>query len=92
MSVCIGTCCCSYSYQSMAANLALRTIDSELDAALLYSLDRDIYKKAKTSLDSSADKPHYLTTLNLAALVYAYRPVTVINLVLAYRCNIARTS
>jgi hypothetical protein len=59
MSVCIRTCCCSYSYQSMAADLALRTIDSELDAALLYSLDRDIYKKAKTSLDSSADKPHY---------------------------------
>jgi len=28
----------------MAADLALRTIDSELDAALLYSLDRDIYK------------------------------------------------
>ena len=28
----------------MAADFALRAIDSELNAALLYSLDRDIYK------------------------------------------------
>ena len=28
----------------MAADFALRAIDSELDAALLYSLDRDIYR------------------------------------------------